>query len=160
MLLPAQYDGSHLPTHQRVSFEALWPAVVPGGLYAIEDIETSYVDDGSDCYGYKLYAGIGEAPPKNAVEQFKRLVDVVNRKHFGHPEFSVFAGVDKDVARVTFGDGLIFVQKKPDSPEWDKYPTKLVFGKEHSTRTFDAYYAKHVEPMNDFFVFRRQLAFQ
>ena len=29
-------DGSHLPDHQRITFETLWPTVVSGGLYIIE----------------------------------------------------------------------------------------------------------------------------
>lgn len=35
-------DGSHEPLHQMVSFEALFPHVVPGGVYIIEDTEKSY----------------------------------------------------------------------------------------------------------------------
>ena len=35
-------DGSHLPSHQVISFEALWKSVVPGGQYIVEDTETSY----------------------------------------------------------------------------------------------------------------------
>ena len=66
MLLPAQDDGSHLPTHQRVSFEALWPAVVPGGLYAIEDIETSYWDlsqtSRASLYGYPMANEVRDPP--------------------------------------------------------------------------------------------------
>lgn len=35
-------DGPHVPRLQRVSFEMLWPAVAPGGLYVIEDIDCSF----------------------------------------------------------------------------------------------------------------------
>lgn len=31
-------DGSHLPEHQAISFKAIWPKVIPGGVYIIEDI--------------------------------------------------------------------------------------------------------------------------
>lgn len=31
-------DGSHLPGHIIASFESLWPAIVPGGTYFIEDV--------------------------------------------------------------------------------------------------------------------------
>merc|ERR1719510_2493776 len=34
-------DGSHYPGHQIISFQQLWPKLRPGGLYVIEDIETS-----------------------------------------------------------------------------------------------------------------------
>lgn len=35
-------DGSHKPTHQLNTFVALFPGLPPGGIYIIEDIETSY----------------------------------------------------------------------------------------------------------------------
>jgi predicted O-methyltransferase YrrM len=35
-------DGSHRPEHQQISFEKLWPEVVAGGLYIIEDFHPFY----------------------------------------------------------------------------------------------------------------------
>jgi len=35
-------DGSHNPEHQILSFEALWPYVRVGGIYAIEDLHPNY----------------------------------------------------------------------------------------------------------------------
>jgi len=134
-------DGSHYPGHQIISFQQLWPKIRPGGLYVIEDIETSYADFGN-AYQYPLSAGIGKSPPYNAVEQFKRLADVVSRKHFGQPEFTVFGGVDKDVAEVDFADGLIFVQKKPANPDWDKYPQDTFIGSDKSGKSFNEYQQK------------------
>jgi hypothetical protein len=131
-------DGSHKPEHQIISFQNLWEKLLPGGLYVIEDVESSYVDRGA-VYGYPLNAGIGVPPPRSAVEKFKQLADVVSRKHFGHPEFSIFEGVDKDVASVRFGDGIIFVQKFGSDPDWAKYPAHTVFGKESSDTSFRAY---------------------
>jgi len=34
-------DGSHRVDHQRISFGALWPFVSVGGIYVIEDLESS-----------------------------------------------------------------------------------------------------------------------
>lgn len=131
-------DGSHLPRHQLISFEELFPHVRPGGLYVIEDIESSYVDDGTAIYGYDIIdGGVGKPPPGNAVEKFKQLVDVINRRHFSHPDFSVMSGIDKDVVEVSFADGLIFVFKKPDDGAWGDYPRKLTDINEatHSDKT-------------------------
>lgn len=36
-------DGSHMTADQQRSFELLWPAVAPGGVYVIEDLHTSYM---------------------------------------------------------------------------------------------------------------------
>jgi cephalosporin hydroxylase len=35
-------DGSHIGRHQRASFDALFPLLSDGGLYAIEDLHTAY----------------------------------------------------------------------------------------------------------------------
>lgn len=134
-------DASHYPAHQIISFQQLWPKLRPGGLYVIEDIESSYVDNGA-VYGYPLTGGIGKPPPVNAVEQFKRLADVVSRKHFGQPEFTVFEGVDHDVADVDFADGLIFVHKAPADPEWNEFPKDVVFDARSSGKSFQEYEEK------------------
>ena len=38
-------DGSHMTADQQKSFELLWPAVAPGGVYVIEDLHTSYMSN-------------------------------------------------------------------------------------------------------------------
>lgn len=41
-------DGSHILNHMMTSFDALWPSVVSGGIYAMEDMRISYAGvDGS-----------------------------------------------------------------------------------------------------------------
>jgi hypothetical protein len=35
-------DGSHNGDDQKISFEALYPSLLPGGLYIVEDLHTSY----------------------------------------------------------------------------------------------------------------------
>ena len=37
-------DGSHLATHQVVSFNTLWPHIEPGGYYVVEDTHSAYWD--------------------------------------------------------------------------------------------------------------------
>jgi len=142
-------DASHYPPHQIISFQNLWTKIRPGGLYVVEDIETSYVDNGA-VYGHPLRGGIGHAAPENAVEQFKRLADVVSRKHFGQPQFSVFDGVDHDVADVDFADGIIFVHKAPADSQWNQYPRNPVFNEANSHNSFQRYQKKfHDEKLED-----------
>lgn len=66
-------DGGHHMTQHRVSFETLFPHVVVGGWYAIEDLHTSYDPK---------YGG-GFRRQQATVEYLKRLVDVVNRQGDG-----------------------------------------------------------------------------
>ena len=38
-------DGGHTMKQQQDTFKALWPILRPGGLYVIEDLETSYIQN-------------------------------------------------------------------------------------------------------------------
>ncbi len=107
-------DGSHVPRHMLISFIALYPFVRPGGIYVIEDIESSYLDHPqATVYGYKITgAGVGKPPPGNFVEKMKQLIDVINREWFYHPEFTILgASVDHSIRSITFAGGMIWVQK-------------------------------------------------
>ena len=115
-------DGSHVPQHQLVSFVQLFPTLADGGLYIIEDVETSYWDrkGGAELFGYKIEAGIGTRG--SAVESFKQLPDVLNRQFLGDPSYSIFGAqhkqqVDHRIASVAFSRNCIIVTKKV-STEW------------------------------------------
>ena len=97
-------DGSHVPDHQRITFESLWPAVVPGGLYAIEDVETSYWDQSSSIYGYSLQG------QRSIVEHMKAVADAINREFTGG-ESPLPAGYN-DVGTITFAHNLIVLRKQ------------------------------------------------
>ena len=43
-------DGSHRGDHQYISFQGLWPHVVPGGLYFIEDLAAGANEDGAELF--------------------------------------------------------------------------------------------------------------
>lgn len=62
-------DGSHVPSHQRASFDALWPTLPPGAVYAIEDLDTNYSKD---------WGGGPPGTPGTAIDLTKRLLDSVH----------------------------------------------------------------------------------
>lgn len=74
-------DGSHSPADQWVSITALWPFVKPGGIYAVEDVHTSY---------FARWDG-GYLKPGSFIEQTKRVVDDVNC--WWHQREPLLAGV-------------------------------------------------------------------
>jgi hypothetical protein len=127
-------DGSHVPRHTLITFIALYPFVRPGGIYVIEDIESSYLDHPeAEIYGYKITgAGVGKTPPGNFVEKMKQLVDVINRDWFYHPEFTILgASVDHSIRSITFAGNVIWVQKSfasdagyPNGPCLAKFANK------------------------------------
>jgi len=117
-------DGSHVPLHNIISFKLLWNSIKVGGMYVVEDIESSWMD--GKVYGYRTRGGLPpKKAPASAVEFFKLLVDVVNRKHFLEPGYTMIAG-DEHIAEIVFGDGLLMVRKYTDLSAHQKYPQKVV----------------------------------
>jgi hypothetical protein len=93
-------DGSHVPSHQRTSFENLWSSVAPGGIYVVEDIETSYWRPDVSIYGYSL------AGETSFVDYCKGLADDVN------VEFSKKRGAVRDLHSVTFVQNAVILKKQ------------------------------------------------
>ena len=92
-------DGSHVPSHQWNTFNALWPFVKPGGLYIIEDVETNYWATRASIYGNKL------ASEHNVMSKFKAIIDTAVNSEFS-------TGVDSsDVESVSFYRNSIILRK-------------------------------------------------
>ena len=106
-------DGGHHYEQQRTSYEVLFEdALNPGGLYFLEDIETSYWEKGTALYSNPVTRG-GQSEPNTIVNQFKDMVDVVNKKFYDNT-YHVFAMVDQLVATIAFGSNLIVLEKKDE----------------------------------------------
>ncbi|MGB7565658.1 MAG: hypothetical protein WBM08_13030 [Prochlorococcaceae cyanobacterium] len=70
-------DGSHYPPHQLTSFSILFEGLLEqGGIYIVEDIETSYWNTG-EIYGYPTRYGLYSR--WSALEVLKLAVDYLNR---------------------------------------------------------------------------------
>lgn len=63
-------DGSHRPSHQVSSLLALWDALVPGGVYIVEDLHTSYWPDYDGGPGQETF-----------MDLVKQMVDDINAVH-------------------------------------------------------------------------------
>lgn len=91
-------DGSHNPGHQIDTFEYLFSALLePGGIYVVEDIETSYWDPSARLYGYQIGS-------RSLIEHMKSKIDGVNC------EFSRTS--DAGVSLLSFGQNCVFVKKQ------------------------------------------------
>lgn len=121
-------DGSHVPEHQLLGFNYLFENCLDyGGVYIIEDIETSYwgeINKDSHLYGYHIKAGYKKK--NNIVEIFKNIVDIVNRefllqKHLDKIKKSpILFNNLKYISMITFGANCIII-KKMTSDEYEKY---------------------------------------
>lgn len=64
-------DGSHVMSHIRASFEALYPLMRPRSVYFVEDLHTAYWDE---------YEG-GLRRPGSFIEHCKDMIDGLNAEH-------------------------------------------------------------------------------
>ena len=116
-------DGSHIPWHQVLSFDILFRELLaPGGTYIIEDIETSYWSSArAELYQYKIpNAGVGKHG--SVVERFKSIIDVINRKFIGKPDFSVIGNMKTDhlISSISFSRNCIIIEKMNPADGWTK----------------------------------------
>jgi len=95
-------DGSHRNEHVLESFRVLFPLLAPGGLYVVEDTQTSY---------WRRMGGdsIERNSPKTSMGFLKSLADGLN-----HAEFEIDhepSYTDVHVAALHFYHNLVFVEK-------------------------------------------------
>ena len=111
-------DGSHIPEHQILTFNEFFPKLLTdGGIYIIEDIETSYWKT-MGLYGYETRYGYQH--PKSLVTVFKDLLDWVNRKYMNAQDratlrqtLSMFSDATLDaISSITFAQNCIIIHKK------------------------------------------------
>ena len=111
-------DGSHVPAHGIISFNYLFKEVLEGGgVYIIEDIETSYWKRGN-IYGYDIRAGYKHR--SSLVEIFKRVADDVNSEYLLEHEKEMQSALASEIpdnvramiSTITFAQNCIILTKK------------------------------------------------
>lgn len=96
-------DGSHANAHVLSTFQHCFPLLADGGIYVIEDVQTSYWPE----YGGNPLAG---DDPNTTMGFFKRLTDGLN--HTEIPDASRAPGLfDTTVRAVHFYHNLVVVEK-------------------------------------------------
>lgn len=100
-------DGSHINSHVIKSFESLFPCVKDGGLYIIEDLETSYLES---------YGGdsINLNNPNTSMNFFKSLIDYVNRKDLDISN-NKLVNHEHQISGFHFYENLIIIEKRVES---------------------------------------------
>lgn len=102
-------DGSHIPEHQLLTFNTLFPIVAEGGFYIIEDVETSYWTRG-ECYGYNTRYGYKH--PNSIIEIFKEAADIINREFIADKTTLSNKILHYDyIESVTFARNCIIIKK-------------------------------------------------
>jgi len=98
-------DGSHINDHVIASFEVLFPLLRDGGIYVVEDMQTSYWPR----YGGGSKGSI-EAPGATLMEFFKNFSDGLNHAEFLQPGY-VPTYYDKHIVSMHFYHNLLFIYK-------------------------------------------------
>jgi len=99
-------DGSHIPEHQLLTFNTLFPTLQEGGIYIIEDIETSYWTK-NGLYGYETRYGYKH--PNSIIEIFKEVADSVNSEFAGNRPNRVMH--HNMIGSITFSRNCIIIVK-------------------------------------------------
>lgn len=96
-------DGSHLNEHVINTFQILFPKLNDGGIYVIEDTQTSYIEK---------YGGTSEnmANARTSMNFFKSLADSLNHQEFQIPDYQP-TYYDQKVVAIHFYHNLVFVYK-------------------------------------------------
>jgi hypothetical protein len=113
-------DGSHIPEHQLLSFNTLFPLLCEGGIYIIEDIETSYWTKTSS-YGYST--NYGYKHPNSIIEIFKEVADAVNYEFAGNRPMQVLH--HNLIGSITFSKNCIIIVKHTQTDKQYRYSHKL-----------------------------------
>ena len=95
-------DGSHINAHVIESFKFLFPHLNMGGIYVIEDCQTSYW-------------GEMKGGSQTTMEFFKSLVDGLNYKE--RPGYYNHTYYDRAILSIHFYHNLIFIHKGDNSEE-------------------------------------------
>jgi hypothetical protein len=95
-------DGSHLNEHIITSFKILFPKLKTGGIYAVEDIQTSYWPS----YGGKQEVGV----EGTAMSFFRKLADGLNHMEYLLPDYKP-TYYDCNILSLHFYHNMVIIHK-------------------------------------------------
>ena len=96
-------DGSHVNNHIISSFKYLFQHLKEGGVYVVEDLQTSYwKNDGGDSFDLRN--------KKTAMNFFKSLIDSLNYEEIDNPYYIV-DDFDRNIVAIHFYHNMVFIQK-------------------------------------------------
>lgn len=97
-------DGSHINENVITTFKILFPLLKDGGIYAVEDTQTSYFEEfGGDLSNLDN--------PKTMINYFKSFIDGLNHVEYNKIDY-VPSYFEKNIQSIHFYHNLIFIYKK------------------------------------------------
>jgi len=96
-------DGSHINKHVISTFNFLFRHLKDGGIYVVEDLQTSYwKNDGGDSFNL--------ARKNTAMNYFKSLTDSLNYEEIDNPYYKV-SYFDRNIVAMHFYHNMVFIEK-------------------------------------------------
>jgi len=96
-------DGSHINEHVIETFKILFPKLKDGGIYVVEDTQTSYWEDyGGDTQNLNN--------PETSLNFFKSLTDSLNHKEFSQPGYEPNY-FEQKIISMHFYHNMVFIYK-------------------------------------------------
>jgi hypothetical protein len=96
-------DGSHVSEHVIASFMMLFQHLAPDGIYAVEDLQTSYWSDHGG-NSFDLESGL------TSISFFKKMIDGLNWQEIHRPGYTPTL-YDRHIIGMSFFHNLVFIQK-------------------------------------------------
>ncbi len=96
-------DGSHICDHVIASFRALFGSLTPGGIYVIEDLETSY-------WPHYLGSSRRGRRRRTTMTFLKQLADGLNHAEFDIPGYQP-TFFDESIVAITLYHNLAFIER-------------------------------------------------
>jgi hypothetical protein len=100
-------DGSHYNSHVIETFKILFPLLSSNGVYAIEDLQTSYWDEVN---GENWGGSSDLMAPHTSMNYFKSLVDGLNYEEFKCEKYTP-TYFDRHIISMHFYHNLLFIHK-------------------------------------------------
>lgn len=98
-------DGSHVASHQRISFDVLFPLLSPDGVYICEDLHTSYWR-GEQEGGYGVKGTF--------IEFTKQIIDDIHADF--HTRTPAVPNASRTIAGIHIYNSIAVIEKAPQSP--------------------------------------------
>jgi hypothetical protein len=111
-------DGSHIPAHQILTLQKVWPYIKTGGVYLCEDLHSNIWPE----FNTSIKS------TDTFLQYAKDLTDVLLHKHFKDPdneEYSNLVKQYKDLSSICFHDSITVLTKDVQLPAkniWSKPP--------------------------------------
>lgn len=104
-------DGSHVNMDVIQTFEIIFPYIKFGGLYVVEDMQTSY-------WPFAGFGGssIDLSSPTTTMGYFKQRLDGLNFKEFDRPGYHP-SPFDRSIVGMHFYHNLLFIEKGRNNEE-------------------------------------------